>query len=325
MVKVEQGFILAATLWVLAFMAVGVAYFSQDTLSAIEKARKQQQGIKTEVSMLNTQATLLYLMMIEPVSEAGIKLNEETSVIPENSFNVPINHLPLDGRPVKGFENIIFSIQDEAGLVPLNLDNSQTLETLLRLLGVPGEEVAGLIAKLLDYRDSDNLYRISGAEENYYKKVNLPLPLNADLYTSGQAQKIAGWVKQKKLWDNNKLLKNTNTVWNSTPNFNTAPKLVLQSIGGLAAADADKIIEQRQSLPLTGLNSIFSLLGKHILIDPMAANFFPSKNLRINLWAENGRQKRVLHVELTPLSTNYKPWRINTQYHIIDTQVTPKS
>ncbi len=104
----EQGFILAATLWILAFMAIGVAYFSKDTLSAIENAQKQQQSIKAEIAMLNTQSTLLYLMMIEPVVEAGIKLNEETNVIPKNSFNVPLNHLPLDGRPIKGFENIFF-------------------------------------------------------------------------------------------------------------------------------------------------------------------------------------------------------------------------
>ncbi len=217
-----------------------------------------------------------------------------------------------------------FSIQDEAGLIPLNLDNSQSLVTLLRLLGVPGEEVAGLIAKLQDYRDSDGLYRISGAEENHYKKLNLPPPLNADLYTSGQAQRIAGWARQKNLWIDNKLLKNTNTVWNSMPNFNTAPKLVLQSMGGITAADANKIIEQRQYQPIMSPNSIFNILGKHILIDSMAANFFPSKYLRISLWAKNGRQKRMLHVELTPSSTNYKPWRVNNQYNILDTPSMPK-
>ena len=324
MIKSEQGFILAATLWMLAFMAMGVAYFSKDTLSAVEKARKQQQNIKTEIAMLNTQATLFYLMMLEPVSEAGIKLNEETSVISENSFNVPLNHLPLDGRPIKGINNIIFSIQDEAGLVPLNLDNSQVLSRLLRLLGVLSEDVVGMVAKLLDYRDEDSLYRISGAEEREYKKLKLPLPLNANLYTSGQAQNIAGWAKQKSLWVGNKLLKNTNTVWNDTPNFNTAPKLVLQSIVGITATDADKIIERRQSWPLTGLNSIFNMLGKHIVVDSMGANFFPSKYARISLWAENGRQKRVLHVELTPFSTKYKPWRINTQYNIIDMPTAPK-
>ncbi len=323
MIKNEQGFILAATLWMLAFMAMGVAYFSQDILSAVEKASKQQQGIKTEIAMLNTQATLLYLMMIEPVSEAGIKRNEETSVIPENSFNIPLKHLPLDGRTIKGFENIIFSIQDEAGLVPLNFDNSQVLETLLRLLSVPSEAIAGMIAKLRDYRDNDSLYRISGAEDRHYKKLKLPSPLNADLYISGQAHNIAGWSKQKSLWDNNKLLKNTNTVWNSFPNFNTAPKLVLQSMGGISATDADTIIKQREFQPLKNMNVIFNILGKRLMVGSMVASFFPSKYFRITLWAKNKRQKRVFHVELTPFLADYKPWRVNAQYHIIDTPSTP--
>ena len=324
MAKIEQGFILAATLWVLAFMAMGVAYFSKDTVAAIEKAHKQQQGIKTEVAMLNTQTTLLYLMMLEPVSEAGIKLNEETSVIPENSFSVPLNHLPLDGRSIEGFGNVIISIQDEAGLVPLNVDHPRTLTTLLRLIGVPSEDITGLIAKLLDYRDRDDLYRISGAEKMYYDRFNLSPPLNADLYTSGQAKKIAGWAKQQSLWVDSELLKNTNTVWNSFPNFNTAPKLVLQAMDGITAIDAESIIKRRRLQPFRGLGSIHSVLGKQTGLDPMSATFYPSKYYRISLWDKNGRQKKIIHVELMPFSTNDKPWRVNTQYCLIGTFSTLK-
>ena len=314
----EQGFILAATLWMLAFMAVGVAYFSQDTLSAVENARKQQQNIKTEIAMLNTQATLFYLMMLESVSKAGIKLSDETRVIPENSFNVPITHLPLDERPIRGFENIIFSIQDEGGLVPLNSNNTQILTILLRMLGVSSESVASMITKLLDYKDSDSLSRINGAEKSSYRRLTLPPPLNSELYTSGQAKNILGWAKQKNLWNNNSLLKYTSTVWYGMPNFNTAPRLVLQLMGGVSAVDADKIIEKRQSQPLTRLSSVVTLLGKRLSIDPTNINFFPSKYFRITLWEKNGRQKRILHVELTTFLENDKPWKINAQYHIID-------
>jgi hypothetical protein len=105
------------------------------------------------------------------------------------------------------------------------------------------------------------------------------------------------------------------------PNFNTATKLVIQSIAGINAIDADKIIQQRQFQQLKW-GSIYNILGKHIRVGSMGANFFPSKYLRISLWEKDSQQKKVIHVELTPFSTGYKPWRVNTQYYMIDTPST---
>ena len=319
MKKEQQGFILAATLWMLAFMIMAASYFSHITLAAVEKSRVQQQNIKTEIALHDMQTLLLYLITTGNITSSGLKLPSTTSIpagVITSKIATTKNIIPLDERTMTGIKNTYFSIQDEAGLVPVNSNNTQIIATLIKLLGIPSEEVGALIAKLKDYRDIDELYRINGAEKSDYEKQNLAPPINADLYTSWQTRNILGWAGQKKLWNNNLLPKYTNAVWSAIPNINTAPKLVLQTIPGVSATNAQQIIDHRQQHPFISLTPLYAAIGKNLNLDPLGTNFFPSRFLRISIWSSNKRLKRIIHVELTPQSNHGKPWRINTQYDI---------
>jgi DNA uptake protein ComE-like DNA-binding protein len=318
----QQGFILAATLWILAFMTIAVGFLAQWTSTALEQARTEQSHVDAEIELQSTLAGVVYLLTTQELSQAGLTLPDpRTDVVAVETLPITNTRvIRLDDQPVKGIGETLFSLQDEGGLVPANLDNPWHLSNLLGLLGVPGTERGALIAKLLDYRDRDELHRLNGAEADHYRKQGRPPPPNRNLRTGWEMANILGWDEYAQLWTEHSLPRSVNSVWNGYPNFNTAPEQVLQTWTGIDQADAQRIVEERQKIPLRSLSQIHQIIGKRLSISPLDAILFPSRYLRITLWQQGGRRMREIHLQLTPMADNRRPWLVE---YAIELPLTP--
>lgn len=60
-------------------------------------------------------------------------------------------------------------IRDEAALIDLNRASQELLSALLTLVDVPADEANALAAAILDWRDSDDLALLAGAEDDDYR------------------------------------------------------------------------------------------------------------------------------------------------------------
>lgn len=66
------------------------------------------------------------------------------------------------------------SIQDEGGKIDLNRARDGLLKGLFLANGVAEEDAAALVDAIVDWRDSDDLKRLNGAEDSDYRNAGLP-------------------------------------------------------------------------------------------------------------------------------------------------------
>lgn len=76
---------------------------------------------------------------------------------------------------------IEYYVLDESGKINLNATSTGLLTMFLEYQGLEPEEVAVVLDSLQDWRDNDNLYRLNGAEQDYYEKLEPPyIPRNGN-------------------------------------------------------------------------------------------------------------------------------------------------
>lgn len=82
---------------------------------------------------------------------------------------------------------------NEAGKINLNSSSNGLLRSFLNYQGLEPDEVAVVVDSLADWRDSDSLYRINGAEEDYYRSLEPPYsPRNGDLEDAAEFFLVKG-------------------------------------------------------------------------------------------------------------------------------------
>lgn len=317
----QNGFVLAATLWILAAITLAAAFFAAWTQDALLLARQSQGELQGEIDVTSTRSLVLYLLATQRMTLAGLTVpgteSEEQETIPnplEDSVMPVGGEIAMDDRIYEGVGKARFSIQDEGGLLGLNNFSPAQLENLLGLLDVPSAHRGPLTDKLLDYTDTDDLYRLNGAEAEHYKNQGLPPPPNRWLLTSWEARNVLGWNDWPGLWKNQVFPRLTCVTAGGMPNFNTAPKLILKTIGGIDDEGADRIIEAREISPFSRAGDISEVLGQPLLLDPLGLTFFPSEYLRLTLWYEGGTRMREIHLHLTPRADKKSPWL--TEYEL---------
>ena len=240
----EKGIALLMTLWVLTIMMVLVLSFSYMT--------------RTE-----TYATLSFKEGTEKkfLAEAGIErgilelfyrnINKNQAIILEG-YEV----WRIDGRLYKdlmGEGEFSVGITDESGKIDINAmtdANSIMLRNLLKNLGGQEEEVNTIVDSMLDWKDADDLYHLSGAEDDYY--MSLPNPYkakNANFETLEELLLVKGMTSEI-LYGNKekKGIIDLLTIYSrqSKINVNAAPKEVLMAIPGITPEIADSIISFRE-------------------------------------------------------------------------------
>lgn len=314
----QKGFILVTTLWILAILTMVAGFFSLWTQKTVEIAQTMQADMQGEIDMYNTQSTIIYLLVTQRFTIAGLtvpqtpkQMNKTREVIEYDSVAPRGGEIAVDDRAYFGIGKAYFALQDKRGLIGINFAAQNILYRLLSLLGVKTELQAPLIAKLEDYVDIDDLHRLNGAEAYHYEKRGLPPPPNRFLMTPMECQNILDWAEQSGLWKNNQFGQLTNVILAGYPNFNTAPSLVLQAAYNMNATSAERIIQRRKTKPFSSLSIINYVAGIHLNLDSFDLNFFPSSSLRLTLWYEGARRMRQIHLHLPLNVEDKKPWRID--------------
>jgi len=322
-VRRPSGFILATTLWILAAIALAFGYLATWSQQALTEAQQGREAFRQQLARHDTLATLLYALASRRVTFAGLSgqppLAAKTLFTDERAVVPTGDELRLDDRPYRGFGDVCFSIQDEGGLIGLNLIDERLLGKLLGLLDVPLSRRPVLIATLRDYIDENDAHRLNGAEAFQYRRRRLSPPPNRFLLTTWEVYRVMGWARHESLWRKDRLPRLTTVMTGGLPNFNTAPLRVLQAMPALTAADALKIQNARERRPFRSLADVTHAIGHPLPIDPMDTRFLASAYWRISLWSENGSTLVELHVKLTPLGRE-APWIID---HVIYRSSSP--
>jgi general secretion pathway protein K len=302
--SLQRGFVLAATLWMLAILAVVAVYFAGRIQRARELAQLAEAHSQALLDLDNARAEMLFRIVTTPFSVYGLGASANQAIA-------------LDDRPYLGPGDTLIRLQDNRGLLNLNLVSDERLDRFLNILGAPAARRAALIDALRDYIDEDDLKHLNGAEAADYAAAGLPPPRNARLVTPMEARSIYGWADVPGLWQDNLLPRLTSTSGSFSLNPNTASWQVLATMRGMTPEAAQAIIEARKSAPIIHAGQIEALTGIQISTDPFApdAITFPADSVRVT------QQPRAMgwgwqyNVTLTPVSDT-APWRIDYSYRV---------
>ena len=311
------GFILAATLWMLAALAVLAAYIDGVVASDVERAAMARRSLGEELARRSTEATLVYLAATGRMNYRGLILEEEqrfSDSLPDGEYLTGRGdgELRVRGEVYAGLGGARFSLQDEGGLASINM-GSPLFSALLAHAGIAAADVEWIVPRVEDYIDSDSDLTLNGAERHDYRQSGMPPPLDWIMASPLELSRVLGVgalltpEKWRRLWP----LLTVRPVFGY--NFNTMRPEILAALLGLDEQGIRGVLEERDKRPISRPGQIAMLSGRHLDVDEMDVRLLPSRFLRISVWHEGDPSRTLAGVALTPFSDS-APWRKDYRY-----------
>ena len=326
----QKGFVLVATIWLLAILALAAGTFALWVERALERAQQGSNETQGAIDIAATRATLFYLLSTNSMSQAGLTLpsaNKPAAMsidefisgrVVDDMGGVGVtidgNEMRLDGTVYKGVGSARFAIYDTAGLITVNASRREQIIRLMNLLGYDDRLGGQMSDRLLDYIDSDDLRRADGAERFHYRQRGLPGPSNGLLLSRFELAQVLGWSNIEGLWEHDGLASILTAEIHPSINLNAVPRQAAMVAFALTSDQADKLLEVRAQQPFESLSDAIRRtelpLGSYY--DLMTA--YPSTKLRVHLWHKGSRLERQLGIRLAALADLPAPWLISRDF-----------
>ncbi len=315
-----HGFILPLTLWVIAAIGFATAVLSEWVSEAVTNAIAIQEKVNAEIAFSNIRNEIIFAVARRPYTNRGLQVGTFLSPPTGTTFQdvLSANYesdrtILLDGRPYVMASDTKYALQfqDGRGLVNLNTVGQQHLERFFEAFQIEEGERTLLIDTLLDYRDPDDLSRLSGAEKNDYLRRGLHPPANGQLVSPWEAQRIIGWTGSTSLWKAQYERPMITTCRASGFNPNTAPREVLSAfINGVSMDRAEMLTERREAAPFRNARDVGDAAGVILLNQPFFFSFTPGRCLIIDLIDRETNDSIRFSLTLLPLQRE-QPWQID--------------
>lgn len=197
---------------------------------------------------LKLAANLLEAASVRQTTDAGINW-ALWSLLQPNTANWLADgsqrSLELDGVVVQ------VAISDEQGKIDVNKANPLLLEGLFLAAGVSQDEALALADAVQDWRDTDELRRLHGAEREEYLAAGLPGPANRPFERLDELLEVLGMTAELYAQVMPAL-----TLYSGRAAVNplVAPRQVLLALPGVSESSVDQYIEDRRSSYEQGLS-----------------------------------------------------------------------
>ncbi len=238
----ENGIALIIVLWILTILMVLAMSFSYaartELYSTIAFRESIEQKFLAEAGIERAITELFYYQMYK-----------DQTVELEGLGVWKVDNTPYDVQTGAGICSV--RIMDEMGKVDINAGSEVVLKNLFISSGVQPEQADIIVDSMMDWRDPDDLYRLNGAESDYY--MSLPVPYkakNANFDTLEELLLVKGMSPEILYGSNEKTGVIDFLTVNSRQrriNINAAPREVLMAVPGITPELADTIINIRQT------------------------------------------------------------------------------
>ncbi len=315
----QEGFILAAVLWVLAIMLIAVGIFHSYVQRKLTVGLQAKAHIQQELDTYSTEQTLLYLLSTSRKTLAGMTFSHLTNEQFQSetfSYTSAVgDELLMDGSVYSGIGGSKFALQDSAGLISVNADDQSILLDFLSRFETDAGVKMQLLAALQDYIDADELVSLSGAEKQDYLARAMLSPPNDYLRTASELFRVIGWSE----WLNAHSqfdVQNWITVGRFTVmNLNTMPKSLLMYYLRLDESLVDQLILERRTNPFRTVEDFVLRTKLPLSLDEERFRFLPGNELRLRIWNSGGGQARLISLQLTPNGL-LGPWLVDYEYSV---------
>ena len=221
----NEGIALVSVLWIVALLSM--VAFGVST------------SVRNETRMVRN---MLLSAQAQYAAEGAIELAISSLLTPSQQ------RWPADGT-VRQFQiataEVSVAIFDEAGKIDLNFASAELLNNLLETAGVEADLRMSLVDAIMDWRDSDNLRRLNGAEDDDYSAAGLPYGAkDAKFVTVDEIALVLGMQPEIV-----QAIKPVLTVYSRQPGINpvVASEQALRAYSGGNSMAVDAYIDQRKA------------------------------------------------------------------------------
>ncbi|NWF75479.1 MAG: general secretion pathway protein GspK [Nitrospirae bacterium] len=247
----QKGIALMMVIWVLAILMVIVFSFSfmarTETLSTLSFKNSVEKKFLAEAGIERAIMEIYYR-----------SLYKDQTIILEGTEVWKTDGTPYKNQLGEGYYTV--SIMNESGKIDINKASDLLLRNLFVNYGLTAEQADSLVDCIMDWKDRDDLYRLNGAESDYY--MSLPKPYRAKdapfetleelILVKGMTYDILYGNQEKKgIIDFLTVYSRSNKI-----NINAAPFEVLMAIPGMTPEIADMIIEYRKGNEIKNLSEV---------------------------------------------------------------------
>jgi general secretion pathway protein K len=149
-----RGVALVTVLWVLVLLALIAASFATNTRTEVNLTRNMVESAKAEA----LAEAGIYQAVVGVTAQGGAQPWRVDDTVYAWRF---------------GTGEIRVAVRDEAGKIDLNTGRVDILSGLFRAIGLEQEESEALANAILDFRDTDQLRHVNGAEDADYETAEL--------------------------------------------------------------------------------------------------------------------------------------------------------
>ena len=260
MVKNEKGGVaLVLVIWIMVVLIAIAGEFSHSMRTEISITRNfKEEEEAYQLALAGIEQAKLEILSINAVV---VYLNENNvlvfgkDMVFEEDMEEPLRSERL------GSGEFSYVITDEEGKININTATIDQLKYFFLETGIDSTEVDTIVDSMMDWRDTNDLHMLNGAEEDYYQSLEKPYSSKDGPFQSvEELLLVKGMTKKyfngsKDGADENdeetyKGVKNQFTVYGSGRiNINTASGIALRTLFGDINANA--IISLRETGPIT--------------------------------------------------------------------------
>jgi general secretion pathway protein K len=285
----DKGFALLIVLWVvsaLAVMGLSLSFAARtETYGTLSYKESLQNRLLAECGVERAVVELLYRQAVMKAGKA-----EEIPVwrTDGTTYAVPLYN---------GFSTV--RITDESGKIDINqlTDISAiVLKTLLINAGADAGSADIIADSILDWRDEDELHRLSGAESEYYMSLPIPYRAKNAPFDSVDELLLVRGVTPEILYGTPGRSGVAQFLTVRSPgakiNANVAPLQVLLAIPGITSESLQNILAWRESPGLKSASDLRQLMGdSYVQAGPyIAAGESPVFTVESTGYSEGGKK-----------------------------------
>ena len=176
----DGGFALIVVIWGIGLLSVIAVSFLITVNSQTRAARNMLDAAKAEM-----------------LADAGVRIAALKLIARQGPGAKTADKLPTDGTPYRcrlGESAVLtLVVSDEDGKIDLNAAGAPLLKAVLGSFVDDPDKVSSLTGAILDFRDSDDLVQLNGAETKDYEAAGLPHgPKNASFESVEELEQVLG-------------------------------------------------------------------------------------------------------------------------------------
>jgi general secretion pathway protein K len=270
----NNGVALVLVLWILAFLSVLVGEFCLAMRTEVNITTNFKEETlsyyyaKAGVHLATHR--LLYGGIFPDSVEADEEIREEEAVEWHPGSRIP---------PISfGEGSIEIEIENESGKININYADSGLLRMMLNPFDLDEKDRDIIVDSILDWRDADDLFRLNGAESEYYGSLVHPYGAKNGLFDSVEELLFVRGVTPEIFYGGLREMVTIYPVGELSPdhpnvqppvnasriNINAAPSRVLDALPEMTDDLVLSILEYRAERPFQSITQLASIVGNDV-------------------------------------------------------------